>query len=85
MPMTMPKAGGEATTRTVAVAPTGVGTMLRAWLRIKHGARLGREAGRLGSSHGLWWLLPLVVVISIIALAVTAATTTLPVAVYTLF
>jgi len=59
--------------------------LTRAGLRLKHTGLLGREVARFAGDHRLWWLLPLVVVIMLFAVAVSATTTALPVAVYTLF
>lgn len=57
----------------------------RARLRAKHAARLGRDVRRHGAEQQLWWLFPAIVVFVLFALAVTATTSALPVAVYTLF
>ncbi len=65
-------------------APTlGLGTRIP--LRLKHALRLGREVSRFGAEQRLWWLVPFVTIVMLIALAVTTTTSTLPVAVYALF
>jgi len=57
----------------------------RTGLRLKHGFRLAREVSRFGAEQRLWWFVPLVTIVLLFALAVTATTSALPVAVYTLF
>lgn len=57
----------------------------RARLRVRHTGRLAREVGRLGTDHGLWWMVVLISVVMLAAVATAATTTALPVAVYTLF
>lgn len=64
-------------------ASLGLGT--RVVMRARHSVRLARDVSRFASAHGLWWLVPVVVVVGLFGLAVTTTTTVLPVAVYTLF
>ena len=70
---------------TATDADPGLRLSTRAALRVKHGARLGRDVFRFGVEQRLWWFLPLVVLLLLVALAATATTTAVPVAVYTLF
>jgi len=65
--------------------PAHVGFPTRFGLRIRHGARIGRDLGVYAVEQRLWWLLPLVLVLMLVALAVTTAHAVVPVAVYTLF
>lgn len=65
--------------------PTNLAIGTRIAMRSKHLFRLGREVARFGAEQQLWWFVPLVTVILLLALAVTATTSALPVAVYTLF
>lgn len=62
------------------VAPT-----LAQVLRLRHTYRLARDAMGLVVADRIWWLLPMVVAILVLAFAVTAANAALPYAVYTLF
>ncbi len=64
-------------------APLGLGT--RALMRTRHSFRLAGDVGRFASASGLWWLVPVMVVVTLFGLAITTTTTVLPVAVYTLF
>ncbi len=75
--------GGEVTASTPPARVLPIG--LRARLRLKHAARLGREVVRFSAEQRLWWLVPVVVLVLVMAMAVTTTTTVLPVAVYTLF
>jgi hypothetical protein len=54
-------------------------------LRLRHTYRLARDAMGLVVADRIWWLLPMVVAILVLAFAVTAANAALPYAVYTLF
>ncbi|QXC60283.1 hypothetical protein KSP35_18385 [Aquihabitans sp. G128] len=63
----------------------GLPLATRTGLRFKHGLRLAREVSRFGAEQRLWWFVPLVTIVLLFALAVTATTSALPVAVYTLF
>ena len=62
-----------------------MGLPTRFGLRIRHGVRIGRDLGVYALEQRLWWLLPLVLVLMLVALAVTTAHAAVPVAVYTLF
>lgn len=64
-------------------APLSLG--LRTGLRLKHAVRLSREVSRYGAEQRMWWLVPVVTVMVLFALAVTATTSALPVTVYALF
>lgn len=64
-------------------APLPLGA--RARLRVRHGWRLGREVVRYGADQRLWWLVPVVAVVGVVALVLSTASSTVPVAVYTLF
>ncbi len=61
-------------------APTLAGV-----LRLRHTYRLTRDAAAFAVADRVWWLLPTVTLIMVLAFAVTAANATLPYAVYTLF
>ena len=65
--------------------PVRLGFGLRCRLRITHARRLVHDIRVHGADQRLWWLLPVIVLLILVALAVTTATTALPVAVYTLF
>lgn len=54
-------------------------------LRLKHLALLIRDIGRFTLMNRVWWFVPIMTVLLLIALAVTATHTVVPVAVYTLF
>lgn len=61
------------------------GTSVSGVLRIKHSWRLVRDLVGFVVVNRTWWVLPIVVVVAIMSLAVTAANSALPYAVYTLF
>ncbi len=54
-------------------------------LRLRHGLRLGRDFVGYAVVNRVWWILPLMVLLVLIALAVTATHTVVPYTVYTLF
>lgn len=54
-------------------------------LRLRHLWRMSRDVTSFTFSDRMWWLLPVVVVLVVLAFAVTAANSALPYAVYTLF
>lgn len=54
-------------------------------LRLKHAVRLAREITRFALVNRVWWFVPLLTVLFLITLAVTATQSVVPVAVYTLF
>lgn len=62
-----------------------LGPLARVGLRMRHATRLAREVSTYGSQQGLWWLLPLLAVIALFAIAVATTTTAVPVATYVLF
>ena len=70
---------------TTDTPPPPLPLRTRSAMRVRHGVGLARELGRYGRAAGLWWLVPLAVVIALVSLAVTTTTTALPVTVYTLF
>lgn len=57
----------------------------RALLRARHGVRLARDVDRYARSSGMWWLVPVMTIVTLAALAVSATSAALPAAVYTLF
>lgn len=63
----------------------GLGWGTRSLLRVKHSVRLSREVSRYASEQRIWWLVPVVTVMALFALAVTTTTSALPVTVYALF
>ena len=67
----------------VAAAPLSL--PVRVGLRAKHTVRLTREVLRHGADHGMWWLIPMFIVMLILVASVATATSAVPVAVYTLF
>lgn len=70
------------------VAPPGrtrLGLATRSGMRLRHTGRLGREVTRYSIEQRIWWLLPVVALFALLALALTATTHAAPVAVYTLF
>ncbi|MBU6215213.1 MAG: hypothetical protein KGR17_01320 [Acidobacteria bacterium] len=54
-------------------------------LRLKHLWRLSRDVARYSVVNRIWWFLPMMVLLGLIALAVTTTQAAVPVAVYTLF
>jgi hypothetical protein len=54
-------------------------------LRLKHLLRLSREVGQFAAVNRVWWFIPLMALLGLVALAVTTTQTVVPVAVYTLF
>ena len=72
---------GGVTARTPA--PLGLGARVR--MRGRHGWRLAGEVRRYASQQRLWWLVPMITVIVLVAMAITTTSSALPVAVYTLF
>lgn len=54
-------------------------------LRLRHCYRVGRDVTAYAIGDRVWWLLPMVIAIAVLAFAVTAANSALPYAVYTLF
>ncbi len=86
MPFTLPRPPMQSSPEP---GPTRPGHRLRlgtrALMRTRHGFRLAREVSRYGVEQRLWWLVPVVTLIVVFAIAVTTTTTALPVAVYTLF
>jgi hypothetical protein len=54
-------------------------------LRIKHLFRLSRDVGGYASVNRVWWFVPMLVTLGLIALAVATTQAVVPVAVYTLF
>ena len=54
-------------------------------LRLKHLLRLAADVTRFAVVNRVWWFVPAMAVLALLALAVTATQTVVPVAVYTLF
>lgn len=54
-------------------------------MRLRHTSRLLRELSRYIVEQRLWWMIPLIACLLLVALAATATTHAVPVAVYTLF
>ena len=54
-------------------------------LRIRHSFRLGKDIVSYAVVNRVWWIVPLMVLLVLVALAVTATHTVLPYTVYTLF
>ena len=54
-------------------------------LRLKHLVLLGREITSYSVSNRVWWFLPVMLVLGVVALAMTTTSAAVPVAVYTLF
>ena len=54
-------------------------------LRLKHLLRLTRDVGRFAVINRVWWFIPMMALIGLVALAVTTTRAVVPVAVYTLF
>ncbi len=54
-------------------------------LRLKHLMRLSRDVGRFAVLNRVWWFVPMMVLLGLIAVAVTTTQAVVPVAVYTLF
>ena len=54
-------------------------------LRLKHLRRLSRDVLRYSVTNRIWWFVPMMVLLGLIALAVTTTQAAVPVAVYTLF
>jgi len=57
----------------------------RVRLRLKHLWRLTRDVVRYSMVNRVWWFVPMMLVLGLIALAVTTTQAAVPVAVYTLF
>lgn len=54
-------------------------------LRVRHLFRLTRDVARFAAVNRMWWFVPVMAVLFLIALAVTTTQAVVPVAVYTLF
>jgi hypothetical protein len=54
-------------------------------LRLKHLLRLSRDVTRFASVNRVWWFVPMLVTVGLVALAVATTQAVVPVAVYTLF
>lgn len=54
-------------------------------LRVKHIFRLGRDVGRFAVVNRVWWFVPMMAFLMLVALAVATTHAVVPVAVYTLF
>jgi hypothetical protein len=54
-------------------------------LRLKHLFRLSRDVGRFAAVNRVWWFVPMLVTLGLIAVAVATTQAVVPVAVYTLF
>ncbi|MCX6525950.1 MAG: DUF5989 family protein [Actinobacteria bacterium] len=54
-------------------------------LRLKHLIRLCRETASFALVNRVWWFIPLMVLLGLIAVAVATTQAVVPVAVYTLF
>lgn len=54
-------------------------------LRLKHLLLLAREVGRFAALNRMWWFVPMMALLALVALAVTTTQAVVPVAVYTLF
>ena len=54
-------------------------------LRLKHLFRLSRDVARFALVNRVWWFVPMMVLLGLIALAVSTTQAVVPVAVYTLF
>lgn len=54
-------------------------------LRLKHMARLSAQVWSYSRLHRTWWMIPVMVFLGVAGLAMSAASATVPVAVYTLF
>lgn len=54
-------------------------------LRLKHLLRLSVDVGRYAVVNRVWWFIPMMALLAVIALAVTTTQAAVPVAVYTLF
>jgi len=54
-------------------------------LRLKHFFLLAREVGRFAAVNRMWWFIPMMALLALVALAVTTTQAVVPVAVYTLF
>ncbi len=80
-----PVARSSPTRGPVGYTPRPLNLRTRVRLRVTHTVRLVRAVSRFADTDGLWWLLPLIVVLALVAAAATATTTALPLTVYTLF
>lgn len=54
-------------------------------LRLRHTARLGRELVAYAVVNRVWWIVPLMAVLGLVALAVTVTQAAAPYTLYTLF
>jgi len=54
-------------------------------LRLKHLVRLSRDVARFAVLNRVWWFVPMMALLGLIAIAVTTTQAVVPVAVYTLF
>lgn len=54
-------------------------------LRLKHAVQLGREVLGYSRTMRTWWFVPLMMLLGLVGLAMSATSATVPVAVYTLF
>ncbi len=54
-------------------------------LRLRHAVRLGGEFVAYAVVNRVWWILPLVVVLAVVALAVSVTQAAAPYTLYTLF
>lgn len=54
-------------------------------LRLKHLLLLSRHVTRFAVSNRVWWFVPMMVLLGLIAMAVSTTQAVVPVAVYTLF
>lgn len=54
-------------------------------LRLKYGVRLVAEVVDYSRANRAWWLLPVVLLLGMVAVAMSATSAVVPVAVYTLF
>ena len=54
-------------------------------LRLRHAARLASEFAAYAVVNRVWWIIPLVAMLAVIALAVTVTQAAAPYTLYTLF
>ncbi|MEX0767466.1 MAG: DUF5989 family protein [Microthrixaceae bacterium] len=54
-------------------------------LRLKHLVRLSKDTASFALVNRVWWFIPLMALLGLIALAVATTQAVVPVAVYTLF
>ncbi len=84
VPHTLVRSGSMTASWTSRVQPGRLGIVTRALMRVRRGSQLARDVVRFAGDQRLWWIIPFLVALALVALVITTAHSAVPVVIYTL-